>query len=207
MKPSILLLLLCGFGSPALGGEYYQAFISSVATNRDSYSWLCDYPILVDENNTGAKLTGGTLDLQRLKKHGEVSGVRLGMTMDKVVGRWGKPPRGYAPRGCLHGLTTFMYEDVALAFQGDRVETIEFCPRMRFAGGLSTESKPDDFTRVLGSPTERAVYGTVSCLAYLSPRVGLRLDFHEKGVGNIWLERTPSRAAPLKRDPGANKSD
>jgi hypothetical protein len=201
MKLPIVLWLLWGFGSPGVAGEFYQQFSSSIATNRGTYIPLDEYPFLVDTNNTSAKLTNAVVNLKDLKEHGEISGVRLGMTMDEAVARWGKPPSGYAPMGCLHGLPTFIYEGAALAFESNRLETIYFYPRAIMFGALSRDSKLEDFIAALGPPTDRLTAGRACNLAYLLPRANLRLVFFDDRLESIWLERIPSRAQPWKLDP------
>jgi hypothetical protein len=201
MKTWLLVSLLSSLGSAALAGEYYRQFASSVGTNKDTYISLDEYPSLVDTNNTGVKLASASLNLQRLKKRGEVSGVRLGMTMDQVVSLWGKPSGGYAPWGCLHGLTTFFYGNVSLAFEGAQVETIHIGLNSTLGGGLSITS---GVVRALGTPTSSRRAGQRCCLAYVSPTTGLLLDFSEDLLFGVWLERTPRRAEPWNETAGAN---
>ena len=204
MKSStrILLLALGGFDFPVSGGEFYQQFLSTIGTNEGCV-WIGESPLLVDTNNNGAKLGGATINLATLKETGAISGVRLGMTMDEAVGHWGKPRGGYGPVGCLHGLTTFFYDDVALAFQGDRLETVQFSPSRQLVAGLWQSSKPDDLIRGLGAPTSRRISGRYCNLVYLSSGANLRLDFREDELVNVWLERTPSRAEPWNQSAGA----
>jgi len=185
-------------GSLGFAGGYYQQFISSAGTNV-GFAGIDDYPFLVDTNNTGAKLASGPLNIHRWKKRGEVSGIRLGMTMDEVVGRWGKPFGGYAPMGCLHGLTSLFYGEVSLAFEGPLLETIHIRLSLTRAGGLSITSS---VVRALGTPTSSRRAGTSCCLAYVSSKSGLRLDFSEDRLCGVWLERTPLRAE--YEIPGAN---
>jgi hypothetical protein len=199
----VLFLALSGLGLSVSGGEFYQQFVSSVGTN-EGYAGFHEYPFLVDTNNTGSKLTNPTLNLKSLRESAGISGVHLGMTMDEAIARWGKPPSGYGPMGCLHGLATFIYEDAALGFESNCLETIQFAPRAKMIGGLSRLSKPEDFVVTLGPPAERRTAGASCTLVYLSPSASLRLDFHEDELVNIWLERTPSRAAPWKQNLRAN---
>lgn len=202
-RPHAIVLMLLGLCSPASAGEFYQKFLSLVDTNQFPLKPITS-PALVDTNNTGIKITNAAVDLESLRRSGGISGVVLGMTMDEAVARWGRPSGAYSP-GCLHGLTTFFYGEVALGFEADRLETIQIPPQgARLAGGLSTESKVVDFVRVIGAPTRRRDSGTSCSLVYLPPGATLRLDFHEGELMNIYLERTPSRAEPWKQAPGAN---
>ena len=139
------------------------------------------------------------VDLDRLRQSGEISGVRLGMTMQEVIDHWGKPTAGWSR--CLHGLVTFSYTGVSLAFEGDRLETIRFSPPpAKLSGGLSPASQAEEFVRVLGAPTGRLGRN----LVYLAAGANLRLDFFAGELTSIYLERTPSRAEPWKQTAGAN---
>jgi hypothetical protein len=189
-----------------LGKDFYQQFISLVDTNGFTRP-LWALPTLIDTNNSGIKVTNTVLDLGNLKQGGEISGVRLGMTMQAVVDRWGKPQGGWSR--CMHGLITFFYNGVSLGFEGNRLETICLFPSGRFAGGLSSDSQAKEFVQVLGPPTERKMSGNNCSLVYLSPGGNLRLDFHEEELVDIYLERTPSRAQPwnqLTKEPSSSST-
>src|ERR1043166_4921897 len=193
-----LAVLLCGLGLPAFGSDFYQQLLSMLDTNQHTQPFVAfrgfvTLPGLADTNNTGIKVTNAAIDLVTLKQSGEISRVRLGMTMQDVVDVWGKPKAGWSR--CLHGLVTFFYNDVSLGFEGNRLETIGFWPLPRLAGGLSRASQVDDFIRVLGAPTSR--YGRN--LSYLSANANLRLTFYDGELESIYLERTPSRAEPWKQ--------
>jgi hypothetical protein len=192
----ILVIALCEFGGTGFAGEFYQQFLWLVNTNERPQRPI-RHPSLVDTNNTGPKATSAALNLDTLRQSGEVSGVQLGMSMDEAVGRWGKPTTAWSP-GCLHGLTTLFYKDVGLGFEGDCLETIRITPVPKLAGGLWPDSSINEFVRVLGPPTARRSVGDAYMLYYLSPKVSLVLDFHQKRLVNVWLERTPSRAEPWK---------
>lgn len=210
MRPGwIIVLALCGLGWPTFGEDFYQQFISLVDTNRVTQP-LWAFPTLIDTNNTGIKVTNTVLDLGNLKQRSEISGVRLGMTMQAVVDCWGKPRGGWSR--CVHGLITFFYSGVTLGFEGNRLETICLFPSGKFAGGLSSGSQAKEFVEVLGPPTERRMSENNCSLVYLSPGGNLRLDFHEEELVDIYLERTTSRAQPwnqiIRANPqgGANRS-
>lgn len=195
-------LVLFGVGLPALGGDYYSQYVSALDTNRFTQP-LSASPALVDTNNNAIKLTNAVLDLKNLRQRGGISGVRLGMTMQEVVNRWGKPKGGWSR--CLHGLTTFSYNGVSLAFEGNCLETVRFYPPLSLEDGLSFASTVNDFVRVLGQPTSRRDSERHASLVYLSMAANLRLDFTEGELSTIYLERTPSRAEPWKRATGANQ--
>jgi hypothetical protein len=198
---SIIALLLWGLGSLGFGGDFYQQYLSVVDTNRLTQP-LGAFPMLVDTNNTRTKVTSAVLDLAGLKRSAEVSGVRLGMTMQEAVDRWGKPRAGWTR--CLHGLITFSYTNVTLGFEGNRLEIIRLSPPARLVGGLSPQSPMGEFIRVLGAPTSRVGSADRGSLAYLSAAANLLLEFSDSELANIYLERTPSRAEPWKRILGAN---
>ena len=148
----LIAILLCGLGSPIFAGDFYQQYLSAVDTNKYTQP-LGALPGLVATNNTGIKVTNAVVDLNSLKQSGEISRVRLGMTMQEVVDRWGKPKGGWSR--CLHGLITFSYTGVSLGFEGNRLETIHFSPPAKLAGGLSPKSTTGEFVRVLGAPTSQ----------------------------------------------------
>lgn len=194
MRFLVFLCLICAVGSRGFAGEYYRQFVSSAGTNEDC-ACLDDYPFLVDTNNTGTKLASGPLNLQSLKERGELSGIRLGMTMDEVVGRWGKPYGGYAPKGCLHDLPTFFYGDVSLAFEGPLLETIY----IKLNRTLSITSS---VVRALGTPTSSSEgTGKRRYLSYISSKLGIELVFYKDLLSGVWLERTPSRALRQEANP------
>ncbi len=200
----LIAILLCGLGSPIFAGDFYQQYLSAVDTNKYTQP-LGALPGLVATNNTGIKVTNAVVDLNSLKQSGEISRVRLGMTMQEVVDRWGKPKGGWSR--CLHGLITFSYTGVSLGFEGNRLETIHFSPPAKLAGGLSPKSTTGEFVRVLGAPTSQVGSADRGSLAYLSAGANLLLEFWDQELATIYVERTPSRAEPWKGIAGANKAD
>jgi hypothetical protein len=192
-------VVLCSLGFPLFGGDFYQQYVSAVDTNQFTQP-LRALPGLADTNNTAIKVTNAVVDLERLQQSGEISRVRLGMTMQEVVDRWGKPKGGWSR--CLHGLITFSYTGASLGFEGNRLETIRFSPPAKLARELSPTSQVEEFVRVLGAPTSRLGRN----LIYLSAGANLRLDFYDGELASIYLERTASRAEPWKQISGANKN-
>jgi hypothetical protein len=195
-----LAVLVCALGSPIFGGDFYQQFLSAVDTNKFTQA-LGALPGLVDTNNTRIKVTNAVVDLKSLKESGEISHLCLGMTMQEVVDRWGKPKAGWSC--CLHGLITFAYTGVSLGFEGDGLETTRFSPPARLAVGLSPKSQMGEFVRVLGAPASQVGSTDRGSLTYLSAGANLRLEFWDGELASIYLERTPSRAEPWKRIIGA----
>jgi hypothetical protein len=117
--------------------------------------------VLVDTNNKAAKLTNLTLSLRKMRENGEVGDIHLGMTMDEVVARWGKPFL-LAPM-CGND---FLFGDCSLHFRGDSFQSVYFDENAVFDHGLSARSNLKQWTNILGQPSRRDDdrYGT--CLVY-----------------------------------------
>ncbi len=86
-----VFVLLCSLHCFGADDSFFQHYVRLVVTNVTTP--------LVDTNNTSPKLKDIVSPLDRLRAAGEVGGVRLGMTMDEVVQRWGKPRNLYANCG------------------------------------------------------------------------------------------------------------
>src|SRR5262245_38968727 len=89
-RSAIIVTLFC-LKRLAADSSFYQRYVSIVDTSGKWPTGLKS-PLLVDTNNTTAKLTNAVIRLDNLRTNGEVAGVCLGMTTDEVVARWGKPP-------------------------------------------------------------------------------------------------------------------
>jgi hypothetical protein len=170
-------------GSFAAEGDFYLLFQRAVtnyyqplphtATNGQLIEM--DSPLLVDTNNMGSRATNVLLHLEALKANGEPSGIRLGMRMEDVVARWGKPlfidPQcsgyphfGYSEAGVYFEPTT----DSVRAFHVDLVE---------LARTLPTWPTVEDCIRKVGRPSQRIDRdkGTSSCLVYEKPGGKIRV--------------------------------
>jgi hypothetical protein len=167
----------------AADGDFYRLFQSAVtnyyrplhnaATNGQSIE--IDSPLLVDTNNTGFKLTNAVLHLEALTANGEPSGIRLGMSMEEVVARWGKPI-GIDPQ-CL-GYPHFIYTEAHVYFEAasNSVKAIHGdVPDL--ARTLGTWPTTEDCIREIGAPSQRQYYagGTHCYLIYEKPKGRIRL--------------------------------
>jgi hypothetical protein len=76
--------------SHAADSGYYHLLVSLIDTN-DSPARGVSSGLLVDTNNLSPKVTNTLRRLPELQRSGEVFGVRLGQTVEEVVGIWGKP--------------------------------------------------------------------------------------------------------------------
>src|SRR5436305_132993 len=92
---AVLFLTLYCATSFAAGNDFYRLFLATATNEQLAFT----SPLLVDTNNAGFKVTNVLLHVEALKPDGEPSGIRLGMTMDQVVAKWGKPLE-IEPRWC-----------------------------------------------------------------------------------------------------------
>ncbi len=178
--------------------SFYRTFLSSVNSNDLTRPVAVRSPLLVDTNNTAPKLATTPLDLIKAKDTGAVGGIRLGMTMEEVVARWGKPQGLYSR--CLGG-PRFFYSDANVVFDPasnsvKRIVLFENFPR--FADGLSASSRTEDFLHILGNPTARKdeADGDVCHLTYETRLSTLKIS---RGYGRLWsiqLDRPPAGAVP-----------
>jgi hypothetical protein len=127
-----------------------------------------------------------SVDLTKLRASGEVSGVHLGMTMDEVVARWGKPAKlrivnsGGALSGTFRGVR-FDYSDARVEFESttNAVKMIGFdARRVRLANDLSMRSRTNDFIALLGRPDKIVnLKGQFNEFLYQTPRWYVTLTF------------------------------
>src|SRR6266850_684907 len=91
MREYVLALTL-GLTTSCWGADQgvYSAFLSLVGTNA-MRPVAIKSPLLVDTNNLAPKLANLVLSLADCGAKGEVGAIHLGMTMDEVIGSWGKP--------------------------------------------------------------------------------------------------------------------
>lgn len=190
--------ILCCLSCFAADDEFYRYFLTQADTN-DLTPRLLRSPLLVDTNNTGVKLTNTKVKLDTLLSHGELGGIRLGMTMDEVVGRWGKPKGFYTRCG---GGPRFMFTDADLVFRGNALWRVWPPGSLVFDKGLTAHSNLRDWTKALGKPTRR-VAGTNSSFVlgfYESARCSLRLDIDpdREGRALLTIELPTTPVAPRK---------
>lgn len=144
------------FRSVAADDAFYQRFLRDSDTNNPSSlksrlgSLLS--PMLVDTNNTAAKMPNVVVNLEKLTQRGEFADLRLGMTMDEIVARWGKPTWLH-PR--CDGGHRFRFRDCTLVFRGNSLHKVRFEESAVFDHGLLAISKREDWVHALGPPTQR----------------------------------------------------
>lgn len=161
----VLLGLVC---SVALGlgaeSDFYRSFLSAVSTDDlQRLGVVVTSPTLADTNNTALKLAAFTNSFSVMRERGEMSEIRLGMSMSEVVAKWGKPPRLFANCG---GGPHFSYSDASLVFHGNVLWEVYIPGRnnpdqsflrprvINFEAGLTASSKIQDCVRILGKPNK-----------------------------------------------------
>jgi hypothetical protein len=150
------------------------------------------------------------VDLKEVMGSGEVSGVRLGMTMDEVVALWRKPLEMHiitsdSRFGGSFPAVHFRYSKAEVQFEPgtNAIKMLHFDPRpLRLASGLSTRSKTNDFIAVLGRPERiKNVKGTFDYLIYRLPMWGMTLGFHNEDESQMfWVELERLGGAVAGRD-------
>jgi hypothetical protein len=94
---SAAVVLLGYFGNCFGAEDYYARFLSLGGTNYSGALYSggggepLESPLLVDKTNTAPKFTKSKLSELTLRPQVALAGVRLGMSMEQVVGAWGKP--------------------------------------------------------------------------------------------------------------------
>jgi len=164
-KPLVLfvatVVALCGAHSWAAEAAYYQEFLAVFGTNNWTHTDRGSAS-LVDPNNTALKIAGEEVDLREVLATGGVSGVRLGMTMDELVARWGKPLeiRFGTSQGWYCGTFSsahFSYSKIRVDFEArtNAIKALSFDVRpVRLAQGLTARSGTNGFVAALGAPEE-----------------------------------------------------
>jgi len=195
-KHLILIFTLCALDCVAADQEYYRQFLSVVDTNL-AVPHVFRSPLLTDTSNTNPKLTNSTVSLKKVTASGEIAGVKLGMTMDEVVSVWGKPLQVRWLYG--DGAPCFLFGGVDLAFKGNQVEKVHIFDRTFLSQeGLGYRSKVEDWTRVLGEPTQR-IDRTASLydMLYDAGQATFRLVVTVRGrIDDLYMERPVSGTQP-----------
>lgn len=176
--------------------SYYHRYLRLVDT---SVTWPTGLqsPLLVDTNNTTAKLTNLVIRLDSLRTNGEIADIRLGMTTDEVVACWGMP-RGLQCSRAVGPCPS--YTDVRLNFKGNALDYIHIPKTARFDHQLRGDSPLNDWIHVLGEPTMRRDDQFGSSLVYETRgvvRTGLLLTFNSDGETSF--------SSALWRDPDLTK--
>jgi hypothetical protein len=146
----VVTLLLCCFKCFAAESDFYGRFLSLTTTTNDWRVIGVTNALLVDVNNKAPKLTNAVIPLERLRTEGEVGTIRLGMTMEEVVTRWGKP-LWLHPR--CDGGHKFNFSDCSLVFVANCLSKVRFEDGAVFDHELSAQSNFSAWRRVLGEPT------------------------------------------------------
>jgi hypothetical protein len=189
-----MMILRC-FSYSAADDGIYRRFSIMIDTNE-----AADVSSLVDTNNTGFKLTNDLPNLVMLKNNRQLAGVRLGMTMEDVVARWGKPYILY-PK-CYGGGPRFWYDDAMVDFEpgSNSVKTI-----MVEAWPDSARPRPagptlEDCVRIFGKPARREHSNaeTNRCaLTYVTTNSVIKFECSRSRVYEIELGRLPT---PIRKE-------
>ena len=225
----ISFLVLWYFASPASGGSFCHELADEIRTNPPPYE-IVEAPHLLDTNNVAPKLTGSKLAQIRLRPAVEVAGIRVGMKVDDVVARWGKPRTiclgptycllaGTNPASCVH----LSYSDdsrctaqVVSEIGGDRVITIRLGFPILGTNGLPRTGMAD-CVRALGEPTRRSTWPVPrpaeaktpsrydSYLLYEKPLVAVGMFFWGEDLSGVDLSQRVSvvgEGKPIKTGRG-----
>lgn len=174
MKHALQYFAVCVlscFSTAAIGDGFYSRLLSIVGTNysgalyRGGPGEEVRAQFLIDTNNTAPRLTKSKLSDLTPGPQFAVAGIRLGMTMEQVIGAWGK---ARAVSLYNHGAPRLTYEDsiypdapyvVADVFFHPKTNSVMAIwltfPRYRWDGKPTASPKVDECVRVLGEPTAR----------------------------------------------------
>jgi hypothetical protein len=139
LVPSAAMVMLAGIADADPG--FYERF-SQASEIQKGFLWDSD---LITTNNPGPVLTNAPVPYSRFAEHGELAGIKLGMTMDEVVSAWGKPHALFTR--CVFG-PRFWYGsgpwyscDFSLSFVSNRLVLIAIygavLQQIKFDNGLS----------------------------------------------------------------------
>jgi len=204
----VVLILVSVMRCWSADQDSYRTFLSIVSSSGNV---PITSPVLVDTNNLTPKLTNLVVSLPDTKATGRLGDIRLGMTMEQVIDRWGKPEWIW-PR-CFGG-PRFCYSDVNVIFEpGSNSVLSVLCIHAsrlpHFANGLSASSSIPEFVRVLGTPSARygpsATSFPSSEVVYVTPTATLRLGFSNDELVSFRLDRpgiefNNGKLSPLRRD-------
>lgn len=196
----LTVLLLCCLADATIADEFYRTFLNSFDTNYPGAIGIRS-PQLVDTNNIQPKLTNTVVSLSNAVAQSEIASIRLGMTMEGVVSKWGKPKFIWSK--CWGG-PRLGYADADVIFEpgSNGVMRIIMHKLPRLDVDLSKGSSIDDCIRVLGQPTLRAAAhegSSFSSLHYLTPsRCRLVMNFVDGSLYKIFLEQPDLRLPPKK---------
>src|SRR5467141_1173381 len=89
-QPLLVVFLVSITNCLSEEADFYRTFLSMVDTNAERAVAIRS-PLLIDTNNAAPKLTNLVMDLAESKENGRLGGIQLGMTMEQIIARWGKP--------------------------------------------------------------------------------------------------------------------
>ena len=188
MKKQILLLATVTIlvpGATAAGSDFFERF---TAASQSKHGFLSDGS-LVQTNDYGPILTNAPISWAKLTTRGELSGVKLGMTMSEVVEALGKPQRlhTYCSIGPVMGYcyrTNTVFGDFSLTICSNRVVRMEIRGEQAkyacFDNGLAGKMNPAQCESLLGAPAWRhpdTREGFIAKIAYRSGEVLTEIGF------------------------------
>lgn len=152
---AIYLLLIITAG--ATEQSFYERFLEACKAEKE-LAWDDSF---VQTNNFGSTLTNAVIPYSKFAEHGELAGIKLGMTMDDVVAAWGKPrnmvrfcgigPRFWYGPGNLGDLSLCFRSNnlVLIAIQGSTARS------MKFDNNLTGRMNESEWEQRLGVPALR----------------------------------------------------
>ncbi len=185
----------------ALAGDYSQMFFKTYGTNYTTEDSI-QSTALVERGNSAPKLDP-VIQLSRVKEFGELAHVRVGMSMDEVVDKWGKPSSVYArfPR-----VPRFDYLDVCVDFKDGGVNALTIwdvnLSGRRFSHGLSANSGYEAWRKALGEPTGLSISSARAQMWYTTNGHAMYLSFTRQGdvLCDLYIRRatadTPNSSSP-----------
>jgi len=156
-KHRVLILLSWGTlitGAAASDDSYYDRLMQVSKTQRN-FIWDTN---LVDTKNAGPVFTNSSISFSKFSSGGELSWVKLGMTMSEVVSIWGKPERlvPYMEIGPRFWYGSDRDGRVSLSFKGNRLVLIgidgSVTSQVPFDNRLSSSMDRGECEKLLGVP-------------------------------------------------------
>ena len=127
------------------------ASVLVIQTARAEPDFYTQFTSLIDTNRFGPPLTNSTLSVEKLRKGGEIAGVKLGTNMSAAVQLWGKPRIFFSSCG---GGPLLNFGHGYLSFRSDNVVRITIfpdkIPGLQFENGLTATNSPAEFAKTLG---------------------------------------------------------
>lgn len=159
MKARLLIALVAAVAANgALGvraDDFLDLILRGTGTNNSSGIEV-QAPLLLSPTNTGPQITNFIVSSYVLAADDELLGVHIGMTVEEVIKRWGKPQAIYVPctqRPCLN------YKDAYVIFSpvSRGVEEIWVRKPPPFNESRTPLKDFGECVRLLGEPDERKI--------------------------------------------------